>query len=68
LHFAACYVRLEIVRLLLEAGANPNAMDVNESTPLDVAMQNVIYDNEVHLYSRNALQVIQRILSEVTNK
>lgn len=38
LHTGAKYGRLDVVRALLEAGANPNATDSLERTPLHVAL------------------------------
>ncbi len=38
LHAAAEWGRIEVVRLLLEAGAEPNAVDLNGVTPTGLAI------------------------------
>lgn len=44
LHFAVCDARLDVVRLLLQVGAEVNVRDGDEYTPLDQAVEFKLWD------------------------
>jgi len=54
LHHAAAYRKLEILKELLKAGANPNLKDVHHRTPLSYAARDGYHDVAVALIDANA--------------
>ncbi len=68
LHWAICYTNdielVEVVRLLLEAGANINAKDQKTRTPLDYAMER----KEKLPHEANELNKVIELLEEALKK
>ena len=46
LHAAAQYGHTNVVELLLSNGANVNAIDASDMTPLDLALMGVVFEND----------------------